>query len=68
MPKYIPGQPSLVVKNMTGAGGLRAAGYVQNAAAKDGSVITLHPQTLPFDTLLGLSEGVENGRAQFKLL
>lgn len=60
--RHIPGQPTVVVQNMTGAGGLRAAGYVQNAAAKDGSVLTLHPQTLPFDTLLGLSEGVDAGR------
>ena len=60
--RHVPGQPTVVVQNMTGAGGLRAAGYVQNAAPKDGSVITLHPQTLPFDTLLGLSEGVDAAR------
>lgn len=60
--RHVSGQPTVVVQNMTGAGGLRAAGYVQNAAPKDGSVITLHPQTLPFDTLLGLSEGVDAAR------
>ncbi len=60
--RHIPGQPTVVVQNMTGAGGLRAAAYVQRAAPKDGSVITLHPQTLPLDTVLGLSEGVDAGQ------
>src|SRR5438105_1665450 len=30
--KFIPGQPSIVVQNMPGAGGMRAAGYVFNVA------------------------------------
>src|SRR5436305_9841706 len=37
--KFIPGQPSIVVQNMPGAGGMRAAGYVFNIAPKDGTVI-----------------------------
>jgi tripartite-type tricarboxylate transporter receptor subunit TctC len=39
MPKYIPGQPSIVVQNMTGAEGIRAANYLYNVAPQDGSVI-----------------------------
>jgi len=39
MPRFIPGNPSIVVQNMPGADGLRAANYLYNVAAKDGSVI-----------------------------
>ena len=39
MPRYIPGGPSIVVQNMVGAEGLRAANYVYNVAAQDGTVI-----------------------------
>src|SRR5258706_889113 len=36
---HIPGHPSVLPQNMEGAGSLRAANYLYNAAAKDGSVI-----------------------------
>ena len=39
MPKYIPGEPSIVVQNMVGAEGLKAANHLYNVAAQDGSVI-----------------------------
>ena len=38
--KYIPGNPTVVVQHMSGAGGARAANYMYNAAAKDGSFIS----------------------------
>ena len=34
--KHIPGNPSVVVRNMTGAGSLRLAIYLQDAAPRDG--------------------------------
>lgn len=37
--KYIPGNPTIVVSNMPGAGGNNAAAYVYNAAPKDGTVM-----------------------------
>jgi tripartite-type tricarboxylate transporter receptor subunit TctC len=37
--KHIPGNPSIVVENMAGAGSIIAANHVFNAAPKDGSVI-----------------------------
>lgn len=37
MPKYLPGSPTFVVKNMPGAGSLRAANYLYNQAPKDGT-------------------------------
>src|SRR5690349_22184485 len=39
MPRFIPGNPTIVVQNMPGADGLRAANYLYNVAAQDGSVI-----------------------------
>ena len=39
LPKHIPGEPVIVVQNMTGAEGIRAANYLYNVAAQDGSVI-----------------------------
>ena len=39
MPRFIPGNPSIVVQNMPGADGLRAANYLYNVAARDGSII-----------------------------
>jgi len=37
--KYIPGKPTMIVKNMTGGGGMKATNYVYEAAAKDGLTI-----------------------------
>ena len=40
MGKYIPGNPTLVPKNMPGAGSARAAAYLYKIAPKDGTAIT----------------------------
>jgi len=40
MGRHIPGQPNFIVQNMPGAGSLTAVLYLDNAAAKDGTVIT----------------------------
>jgi tripartite-type tricarboxylate transporter receptor subunit TctC len=37
--RHIPGNPAIVVQDMSGANGLVAANYVANAAPRDGSVI-----------------------------
>jgi tripartite-type tricarboxylate transporter receptor subunit TctC len=39
MGNFIPGNPALVVQNMSGAGSNRAAGYVYSVAPKDGTVM-----------------------------
>jgi tripartite-type tricarboxylate transporter receptor subunit TctC len=38
-PKYIPGNPTVIVENMTGAGGLIAANHAFNVAPKDGTTM-----------------------------
>src|SRR6187402_3208197 len=37
--KHIPGNPSIVVQNMPGAGSLKFANYLYNVAPKDGTTI-----------------------------
>ena len=39
MGQYIPGNPSFIVQNMTGAGSLVAANYIQKRAKRDGTVL-----------------------------
>ena len=52
--KHIPGNPTVVVKNMDGAGSMRAANYIYNVAPKDGTAIGTVARGLAFDTLFGL--------------
>ena len=58
--RFIPGNPSIVVQNMPGAGSLRAVNYLYNVAPKDGSAIAMFSRNMP---LLGLLGG--NANAQF---
>ena len=37
IPKYIPGNPSVVVSYMPGAGGIKAANYIYGVAPQDGN-------------------------------
>jgi tripartite-type tricarboxylate transporter receptor subunit TctC len=39
--KHIPGNPTIVVENMTGAGSLRAANYTYNSAKPDGLFVAI---------------------------
>ena len=44
--KYIPGHPTIIARNMPGASGMRAADYMYNVAAQDGTVISIPQPTL----------------------
>jgi tripartite-type tricarboxylate transporter receptor subunit TctC len=55
--RHIPGGPTVVVQNMPGAGSLRAANYIYNAAAKDGTMIAEFAPGVVIAPLLGLGEG-----------
>lgn len=39
MPKYMPGGPNLVIRNMPGAGGKNAAAYLADVAPRDGTAM-----------------------------
>src|SRR5215813_10513881 len=51
--RHIPGNPSVVVQNMEGAGSVRAANYVYAVAPKDGTVVAAVNQNIPMYQLLG---------------
>jgi tripartite-type tricarboxylate transporter receptor subunit TctC len=50
--KYLPGKPTVVPQNMVGAGSLRAANFLYNAAPKDGSTIGMFARGLAMQPLL----------------
>ncbi len=52
MTKYIPGNPSFVVQNMPGAGGLRAANFIANNAPRDGTAIAGTHPVIPIAPLM----------------
>src|SRR5262249_46359681 len=45
--KHIPGNPSVVPQNMTGAGGLRMTNYLYSVAARDGTYIGMIANAFP---------------------
>ena len=60
LPRYIPGNPSIVVQTVPGAGGLNAVQTMANVAARDGSALAtmnssnvtdplINPETSKFD-------------------
>jgi tripartite-type tricarboxylate transporter receptor subunit TctC len=53
LPKYIPGAPTIVVRNMAGAGGTTAANWLYNIAPKDGLTIGMLQTNMPFNPLYG---------------
>ena len=52
MGQYIPGHPTIVPQNLTGAGSLRAASFLYSAAPKDGSVFGTFGRTIATTPLL----------------
>ena len=51
--KYIPGNPTVVVRNMPGAGGLVMTNHVANVSPKDGLHLGAPQRGVPFEPLLG---------------
>lgn len=50
---HIPGNPTLIPKNMPGAGGLRLANYLYNVAPKDGSELGIFASSVAMEPLMG---------------
>ncbi|HEY4134069.1 MAG TPA: tripartite tricarboxylate transporter substrate-binding protein [Alphaproteobacteria bacterium] len=51
---HLPGNPQVIVQNMPGAGGIKAANYLYNVATKDGLMIGGVHRTVPQAPMLGL--------------
>jgi tripartite-type tricarboxylate transporter receptor subunit TctC len=56
--KYIPGNPTVVVQNMPGAGSLRSVNYLYNTAPKDGTIIATFARDMPLLGLIGNNPNV----------
>lgn len=53
LPKYIPGNPAIIVENKPGAASLIAANYIYSAAPKDGTVLATINRNMPLLQELG---------------
>jgi len=56
LPKYIPGNPAVIVQIMTGAGSMVATNYVYNVAKPDGLTLGVINAALYFEQLLKKNE------------
>jgi tripartite-type tricarboxylate transporter receptor subunit TctC len=65
---YIPGNPTIVVQNMTGAASLVSANYLYGKAPRDGTVIGLIDRGLPLMAILGTNPNVRFDPAKFTWL
>ncbi len=62
MPRFIPGAPVFVARNMPTAGGLTAANTLYNTSDRDGSVLAALTNGVPMDPLFGVKEAKFDGR------
>jgi tripartite-type tricarboxylate transporter receptor subunit TctC len=66
--KYIPGNPTVVVQNMPGAGSLRAANYIYSVAPKDGTAFGLFARDMVLVSVLGIDANVQFDPRKFTWL
>lgn len=64
LPRHLPGAPTIVVKNMPGAGGARAANFMATVAARDGSVLALLTREVALAPLLAPNQASYQFKAQ----
>lgn len=67
MGRYVPGNPSIIVQNMPGGGGLTATNYLYNIAAKDGSAMGVVQRALTIAPLIN-PQGVKYDTRKFNWL
>src|SRR3954462_12628190 len=65
--KHIPGKPTVVPQNITGAGGLRMINYLYNVAPKDGLNIGMIANSFPAMQAAGIA-GVQFDAAKMQWL
>jgi len=65
---HIPGQPTIVPKNMPGAGHIRAANYVFTQAPKDGTTIATFIPVFVMAQVLERSRSIQFNPAEFNWL
>lgn len=62
--RFIPGNPTIVISYMPGAGGLNAMNYLYEVAPRDGTAIAVMAQELAYHQALGL-KGVRYDATRF---
>jgi tripartite-type tricarboxylate transporter receptor subunit TctC len=67
MPKYIPGNPTMVVQNMPGGGNVLATNHMYSIAPKDGTVIATLHNAIPLHQVLD-GHGVRYDVSKFSWL
>jgi tripartite-type tricarboxylate transporter receptor subunit TctC len=65
MGAHLSGNPSVVVQNMPGAGGLRGANYLYNVAVRDGTVMGVVSQTVAVGQVLATTPGIQYDARKF---
>jgi tripartite-type tricarboxylate transporter receptor subunit TctC len=53
LPRFVPGNPTVIVRNMPGAGTLTASNHVANLAPKDGTALALVARGVAIEPLIG---------------
>ena len=53
--RHIPGNPTIVVQNMPGAGSLRATNWLYSVAPRDGTVFGIIARDMPLLAILGIN-------------
>lgn len=66
--KHIPGNPTVVIQNMPGAGSLKAANYIYSVAPKDGTTIGVFARNMPLLGLLKTDQNVQFDPRKFTWL
>jgi tripartite-type tricarboxylate transporter receptor subunit TctC len=62
---FIPGEPTVVVQNMPGAGSLKVVNWLYNAAPRDGTALATFARGIVFEPLLGHADGAQFEAARF---
>jgi tripartite-type tricarboxylate transporter receptor subunit TctC len=68
MGRFIPGHPQIVVQNMPGAGSLRAANFLFEAAPRDGATFGVFGSDIPLIGILHTNPGVQFDPGRFTWL
>jgi tripartite-type tricarboxylate transporter receptor subunit TctC len=62
MGRFLPGNPSIVVQHVPGAGGLLAANNIYNNAPRDGTMFAITGRTIGIEPLIGNANAKFDGR------
>jgi tripartite-type tricarboxylate transporter receptor subunit TctC len=65
--KHIPGNPTILPRNMEGSGGVRLANWLYNVGPKDGTVIGAVARAMAFEPLLG-NKGAQYDGTKFNYI